>query len=114
MMLVENPDLTANDMVLAKEMAETLHAAYPGHMWGVHVQGTQGVADIRNLALSGDWGFRIKLPAIYSASEFKRKVLLGGGELLERYRVSRGRVDHDQIDALPTDISGRIIVDKSK
>lgn len=108
----DRPDLAANDLVMAKNMAETLHRQYPGHLWAVSVDGKQGIADVRNLALSGTWGFRLKLPAIYSASEFDREVMRAGGELLERHRVARRKADPDQLNHLPTDFAGRILVDR--
>jgi hypothetical protein len=104
----------ANDYILARDMAEALNAEYPGHLWAVNVDEKNGIADIRNLMLSGQWGFRLKLTKNYSASDFKRRVIMGGGELLERYRVSRGRANDDNLAALPTDFSGRTIGDLSK
>lgn len=108
------PDIPANDLIMSKEMAEALHAAYPGHLWAVQVQGKQGVADVRNLMLSGNWGFRIKLPEQYSASDFKKQVVRAGGEILERYRLRRGAADHDAIAALGIDRRGDVIGDKTR
>lgn len=113
-MTTDTPDIDANDLVMSKEMAEALHAAYPGHLWAVQVQGKAGVADVRNLMLSGNWGFRIKLPAIYSASDFKKQVLRGGGEILERYRLRRGAADMDAIANLRTNERGIVIGDMSR
>lgn len=110
-LVTDNPVGAANDMLTAKSMAEALHQAYPGHLWAVTCDGKTGMADIRNLGLSGSWGFRLKLKHIYSASEFKRDVLRGGGELLERYRLSRGRLDIDQLSSLSTDFAGRLKAD---
>lgn len=104
------PDLSANDYVLAKGMADTLHKHYPGHLWAVTCD--NGLATVRNLALSGEWGFVLKVPAIYSASSFDKDVIRAGGEILERYRVSRGVVRPDQIADMKTDFSGRIVADK--
>ena len=84
-MLTENPTGTANDIVMSKEMAEALHAAYPGHLWAVTCDGQVGFADVRNLYLSGNWGFRIKLDKVYSGSDFKRQVVMAGGELRFAY-----------------------------
>lgn len=109
--LTDNPQLDANDLVMAKTMAEELHRAYPGHLWAVTCNGTIGFADVRNLALSGNWGFRIKLDDIYSASQFMHLVRTAGGELLERYRLTRGKFDQDQYNALPTDFAGRLKAD---
>ena len=55
----DTPDLPANDLIMAKDMADTLNTHYPGHLWAVNVDGKQGMADIRNLALSGDWGHEL-------------------------------------------------------
>lgn len=107
--VTENPDLAANDLILAKQMAETLHKHYPGHLWAVTCEGKQGIATVRNLALSGNWGFIIKLRDHYSASTFEREVMRAGGELLERFRQRAGRASQDAIAALPTDFAGRHI-----
>lgn len=109
--LTANPTGNANDIVMAKEMAEALHAAYPGHLWAVTCDGQVGFADVRNLYLSGNWGFRIKLDEIYSGSDFKRRVVMAGGELLERYRQRRGRFDAAGYSDLKTDFAGRFKAD---
>lgn len=111
-MVTDNPQGRANDILMAKDMAEALHAHYPGHLWAVQVDGETGMADVRNLALSGTWGFRLRLPAIYSASEFKRRVVMAGGELLERYRLKRGRLNEDQYNQLVTDHAGNLKADR--
>lgn len=110
----DTPDIDANDLVMSKDMAEALHAAYPGHLWAVQVQGKQGMADVRNLMLSGNWGFRIKLPLVYSASDFKKQVVRAGGEILERYRLRRGAADHDAIASLDVTSTGIIVGDKTR
>lgn len=106
--VTDTPNIAANDLVMAKTMADTLHTAYPGHLWAVTCDGKQGMADVRNMALSGNWGFRLKLRDIYSASEFKKDVLRAGGELLERYKLARGRFREDQYSDIPTDFAGRL------
>lgn len=108
-LLSDSPQIAANDMVMAKEMADALHTAYPGHLWAVTCDGKSGMADVRNLFLSGQWGFRLKLHAIYSGSEFKREVIRAGGELLERFKLSRRGFRPDEYSALPVDFAGRLI-----
>ena len=107
------PQLNANDLVMAKHMADTLHQHYPGHLWAVTCDGDKGIATIRNLMLSGDWGFILKLPAIYSASEWDKRVLRAGGEVLERYRISRAGAERtmDQMLSANKDFSGRLLKD---
>lgn len=109
----DTPDLSANDFIMARNMAELLHKHYPGHLWAVTCDGTKGIATIRNLMLSGDWGFILKLPAIYSASEWDKRVVMAGGEVLERYRIARAGAERtmDQMIAAPKDFSGRILKD---
>lgn len=111
--LTENPQVAANDLVMAKEMADTLNQHYPGHLWAVHVDGAgSGFADVRNMGLSGAWGFRVMLKHTYSASEFRHRIVMAGGEILERYRLSRGKFCEEQYAALPTDRFGNFRADK--
>lgn len=109
--ITDNPLGNVHDIGMAKEMADALHTAYPGHIWAVSVDGSIGFADVRNLALSGNWGYRLKLDKIYSASEFKKRVLRGGGEMLERYRMARGKFREDQYSDIPMDFAGRLKAD---
>src|SRR5258708_2253712 len=103
--LVEASTLGANEFFMAKNAAEVLHKHYPGHLWAVNVDG--GLMDVRNLYLSGNWGFRLSIPAIYSSSELDKRVMRAGGELLERYRQRRAQADEADIHTLATDFAGR-------
>ena len=96
------------DMDEAKRIHDKLTKHYPGHMWAVNVN--QGVAFIKNLMLSGNWGFIIKLKDI--DNDYK-KVIQAGGEILERYNVSRGRLKEQEILNLDRDFALRPIGDKS-
>jgi hypothetical protein len=96
----------ANDMLLAKEIADTLHSHYHGHLWGVQVSGRTGMADIFLVLVSGNMGFRLKLKNMFSASDFKRDVIRAGGEILERYNLTRGRFDEAQLAQLKTNFAG--------
>ena len=108
--LTSNPDVAANEMTMAREMADILHTTYPGYMWAVNVD--RGLANVRNLMLSGNWGFVLKIPAIYSASEFRKEVIRAGGEILERYRLKRGQFDWDKYNELRKDVAGNPIADR--
>lgn len=106
-LVTDAPQVNARELVLAKQMADTLHKHYPGHLWAVSVSEAQGMADIRNLMLSGNWGFRLKLADHYTASDWDKQVRTAGGELLERYRIARARADNEALAFLPTDFAGR-------
>lgn len=101
----------ALDMALAKDYADALNTAYPGHLWAINVQGAQGIATIHNLMLSGKYGFLLHLNKRYSASEARKAVVMAGGEILERFKVSRGRMDEGKMNAMPVDFAGNPIGD---
>jgi len=104
----------AYDFGKSKEIGEALNNSYPGHLWAVRVQSKQGIATIHNMALSDSWGYVIKLDNVYSASHLVKRGIDAGGEILERFKVARGRVDNELMDALPKDFAGRVLGDKSK
>ena len=72
----------------AREIAETLVQHYPQHLWAVSWQG--GVIVVKNLAVSGHYGFVIKPRDSYSASDLAKQAVRAGGELLERAGMRRG------------------------
>lgn len=108
------PGVAALDYNMAKEMSDVLFEAYPNHLWAVTCEGDKGIATIRNLALSGEWGFILKLNECYTASDWKKKIVRAGGELLERFNLYRGTGNQDAISSLKNDFSGRTIGDYSK
>lgn len=112
--LTGTPDIAALDLNMAKEMADILHAAYPGHLWAVTCEGEKGIATVRNLALAGNWGFLLKLGSLYTASDFKKQIVMAGGELLERFKLRRGCADSAAIASLATDFRGHTIGDTTK
>lgn len=101
------------DMALSKDVAEALNEHYPGHLWAVNCQGENGIMTIHNLMLSGQWGFTLKLDNSYSASDLRKRAIMAGGEILERYKVSRGRINHEHMATMNTDFAGRILGDHS-
>ena len=104
------PGVAMLDFNTAKDMAEALHAAYPGHLWAVTCDGEKGIATVRNLALSGEWGFVLHLKEIYSASAWKKDIVMAGGELLERFNLSRGLANQEAIASIPNDFSYRFVL----
>lgn len=103
----DTPDIAANDLLMAKEMAELLNKHYPGHMWAVSCDGGgTGFADVRNLSLSGTWGFRVKLRELFSASDFRHRIVMAGGEILERYNLSRGKLRPEEFASIPITFNG--------
>lgn len=104
--LTDNPDVAIEEFVTARNIAEELHKNYPDHLWAVSVEGEQGIATVRNLRLSGNMGFIIKLKDIPTHTSLKKVALQAGGELLERYRMARGRYNEDAYSQLHSDHAG--------
>lgn len=78
---------TSLQRTLALRVLLALDTAYPWYSphWSVGVN-ESGFLIVRNLALSGTWGFVLPM---WSIDEDMRAVVRAGGELLERYRMSR-------------------------
>lgn len=99
--------IEGHDMQLALEFSGLLDKHYPNHQWAVEVNSEGRVINIKNLAISGYYGFRIlmtrKTPGgiMYSPSheELKKEVAAAGGEILERAGLKRGKFDQNaQVD----------------
>lgn len=100
----------AQDLSLSRRAGEVLEKHYPGYMWAVHADTNGGVLFIHNLALHGKWGFQINLRKAYSDPSLKC-VIAAGGELLERYRMKRGKFDSDAWRNAPKDVMGQLVGD---
>lgn len=107
------PHVSALDMNLSKTLAECLHRHYPEWLWAVNVSHRTGMIDIRNLHLTGNHGYRLRLGITYSISSLERDVMRAGGEILERFRMSRAQFQAEQYGHAPTDFAGRLLFDKS-
>lgn len=111
-LITDDPSVNANDYVMAKNAADRLHKHYPGHLWAVSVDPNARTLDVRNLLLSGAWGFRIPLKGVFSATWLDREIMRAGGELLERYRMRRGAINQEAIANLPTNFAGQHVADR--
>lgn len=105
-LVIADPGLAADEM-LARRCLEVLDRHYSGHKWGVEAKSEQGVVIVRNYDLSGRWGFLLKLHGfngLYMDPNLD-SVMRAGGELLERYRVIRGRYKPENYSHLPKMVS---------
>lgn len=109
----DQPDMpTPAEQYLAWRIAELLNSLYPGHLWGVHVKKT--MATIRNMALSGSHGYQLHLEKMRTEDEFKSRITRAGGEILERFNLSRGQARRDELLNLKRDFAKRPVFDGSK
>jgi hypothetical protein len=98
----------AADLAAARSVRRILDTAYPGHDWEVVADSGQGYVAFRIPALMGaNYAYLIKGKDLTPAA-----VLNGGGELLERYRLPRGRFDLDRFLAARAEHS--VLLDRSK
>ena len=105
----EGPTLL--ELALAKRIAESLHRHYPAHLWGVAANSAAGIVSVFNLRLSGRWGFVLKMRDLAYEDEIERAAKEAGGELLERYRLSRGKYRSSEYEALPVTPLGELLAD---
>ena len=111
-------DEAVADAQTAAMIGQTLVYCYPGYTWHVEAFRRQGVAKIINCEFSGGpgarpWGFVIPLNEIATVSELAKKVMLAGGELLERYGQHTGARDEARAAAAPRDFKGAALGDLS-
>lgn len=97
----------ANESI-AKNVAEVLDKHYPGHAWAVNADVMQGIVKVHNLNLSGEWGFILKMDALLN-DPTERPIVNAGGELLERFNISRGEMKSHEIDSVQRDLRGAAI-----
>lgn len=86
-------EFDAQDIALCKQIMGVLSWHYPNHPWMVNANHKTGVADIKLCYVSKtgrltNWGYLFKIGEMKSG-EFYRKIVRGGGELLERYGLPR-------------------------
>lgn len=106
--------LSGASMTLARNLIARLEQFYPTFKgaWRVAVNEQGGIIEVTNMLLSGRWGFLMHINKIDPEG---RKVVRAGGELLERYRISRAK-NHglvvDDVYQLKRDFRGEPIADR--
>ena len=98
------------NQTIAKHVAETLNKHYPGHMWLVHADILQGICSVRNQRLSSNMGFMIHLDDL-SVDTTDKTIISAGGELLERFRLSRGSFNESEYVCTDKKINGDLVYD---
>jgi hypothetical protein len=106
-LVADGSNFTATERTQAKNAMAVLAKHYPGFFWSVEIKG--GMMQVTNRNLSGRWGFFIPLAKL--SGDYK-ELVTAGGELLERYRVRRGRADLEKLMHLERDFSNNFVFDK--
>lgn len=88
----QDPENAQMELV-AKMAAQLLSNHYPDHVWMVGFAPGMTLV-IKNMAIEdGRFGFTVDAAKAASVSELERSIVFGGGELLERCGVKRGKWD---------------------
>jgi hypothetical protein len=96
------------DVAAARAVRRILDTAYPGHDWEVVADSGQGYVAFRIPALMGmNYAYLVKGRDLTAEA-----ILKGGGELLERYRLPRGKFDLDRF--LDARAEHSVLLDRTK
>ncbi len=110
-----NTEHDAADIALCKEIYDILDKYYSGHLWQVGANSRTGIVDIKLLYPDGkhrvtNFGYGLKISSL-DAPFLKKKIIIAGGELLERYGLPRSRATlHTLVEAIENglDKTGRV------
>lgn len=93
-------------------IGSTLEQYYPGYVWFVHVE--KGMVYITCPYINKEKGFVYSLQGLCKETPDKMRhmVMQAGGEILERYGVSRVRMNAEEINTAERDIKGNMIDDE--
>lgn len=81
----------ASESDYARKISEVLNFYYPGHAWEVTVDSRQGGAQLRIAVLmTGTQCYFMRFTDLRTEREFRHRVMIAGGDLLERFRIPRG------------------------
>jgi hypothetical protein len=101
-------DRASSDIAAATAVRRILDAAYPGYDWEVVADSAQGYVAVRIPTLmGGNWAYKLN-----GKDVTPQAVVRGGGEVLERYRLPRGKFDLDRF--LEARETHSVLLDRSK
>ena len=86
----ESQKIAKIEMWMAKHLGSALVRTYPGRQWGVQINLEGGLLVVLCPSLSNEKGYHILLKGD-TIHALELKTLRAGGEILERYNVSRNR-----------------------
>ena len=105
------------EVVMANDLSQYLCFLYPNHAWAVNVDTDGGIirvieADLMDTTVP----YVINLnDCMHSAKKMQKMIMIAGGEILERLKLSRDRrklsAVIDSKEALQTNLKGNAILD---
>lgn len=92
-------DLLCKDLDIGKKILDVLEHYYPLHAWFVNVSNESGHCTIQLMYPGVDdklriwrYGMLLHLNKLGVGQELEAKIMRTGGEVLERYNMSRGKL----------------------
>jgi hypothetical protein len=111
--IVQDPEeaiFRVKDFEIAKTIGQELCGLYPGHGWVVEADARNGIAKICNKHMGVKAGYIYKLKDI-NIGTFKRDMMRVGGDILERYKLTRGKMIESEVLGVQRDHRGNAKVD---
>lgn len=89
----------AKDILLCHQVNAVLNKHYPGHPWLIGANHEAGTINVQLTYLDkhgkvgkmGNWGFLLHIAKVKTIPDLEKKVMLAGGELLERWQLARDK-----------------------
>ena len=104
------PPPLPEEEALMKRMADELVRLYPGYAWGVRID--NGVVLILLVNASESEGWKTTAEKLAQAPNLTKVLRDAGGELLERYQLSRAPGAERKVFDMPRDFRGRLRADR--
>ena len=96
---ISNPQLNDEDMRRGRQAVWALHRHFPNYSWTVESNLSQGVMNVKLKGLSGYAGYVLPYRYLLTELDWRRNLLIAGGELLERLGLARSRPNPDDTAA---------------
>ena len=97
----------ASTVILCKDIADILTKQYPDYAWAVQPDERGQVINIFNLHCHNSLGYTIRFDDIMHDMR-RKQAYRAGGEILERFRLSR-KMDREELKSAPRDAHGMLI-----
>lgn len=98
------------EMWIAKNVGEALVKHYPNRQWGVDVDIPGSMVVIMCPSLCMDKGYHVAMTDDRTIQDLQARAVHAGGEILERYGISRSRkFDPDIIESMDRYFTGEAI-----
>lgn len=92
------------------QIGACLEKNYRGYLWFVHVE--NGIVQVTCPSANKEYGFTISLRDLHDTGNLNlHKIMLAGGEILERHRLNRVRANHEVLANAPRNIKDNMYFD---